>query len=234
MEDVRLYLGSVASGGPVLPGPPMPHPSPLRSIPAPGGLAVRFANTVACAACRAADALEAPAAFRAWAARFGLEDSVAPAPGELARLRRFRLDVRDLLASASGRRVPAAGRLATLNTVLARGTFPPALGWAQGRFLLRSVARGRWSARFEVEVARSTLELLTGPTRRRLRACRGRGCAHFLLSRNRTQIWCSAAGCGNRARVARHYWKDRREPPREGGGRGAPRSASGRRPGRSP
>jgi predicted RNA-binding Zn ribbon-like protein len=56
-------------------------------------------------------------------------------------------------------------------------------------------------------VAVSAIELLMSPELSRVRECEGRGCGWLFLdeSRSRTRRWCSAAGCGNRERVRRHY-----------------------------
>jgi hypothetical protein len=53
-------------------------------------------------------------------------------------------------------------------------------------------------------VARSCIDLLSGPERQRLRLCRAPGCVLFFLKERGRREWCSAK-CGNRARVARHY-----------------------------
>jgi predicted RNA-binding Zn ribbon-like protein len=53
-------------------------------------------------------------------------------------------------------------------------------------------------------VARSCIDLLTGPERERLSVCRAPGCVLFFLKEGGRREWCSAQ-CGNRARVARHY-----------------------------
>lgn len=54
------------------------------------------------------------------------------------------------------------------------------------------------------ELSRSALALLAEPTREHLEVCRAPGCILFFLKRHPRQQWCSP-GCGNRARVARHY-----------------------------
>jgi predicted RNA-binding Zn ribbon-like protein len=59
----------------------------------------------------------------------------------------------------------------------------------------------------EAELARvavDAVDLFTGPRRGDLRACRGPGCVLYFLRDHPRREWCSA-GCGNRARVARHY-----------------------------
>jgi predicted RNA-binding Zn ribbon-like protein len=55
-------------------------------------------------------------------------------------------------------------------------------------------------------IARDAIELLTGPQRERLRECAAQDCRGIYVdtSPGRTRRWCSAARCGNRARVAAH------------------------------
>jgi predicted RNA-binding Zn ribbon-like protein len=57
------------------------------------------------------------------------------------------------------------------------------------------------------------MALLAGPDASRIRACQAPGCVLFFLAERRRRDWCSPA-CGNRARVARHYRRQRQR--REG------------------
>ncbi|WP_317183827.1 CGNR zinc finger domain-containing protein [Intrasporangium sp.] len=41
-----------------------------------------------------------------------------------------------------------------------------------------------------------------------MRACYGPGCVLYFVREHTRREWCSA-GCGNRARVARHYHRTR-------------------------
>lgn len=62
-------------------------------------------------------------------------------------------------------------------------------------------------------VVRSAAELLTSPDLDRIRVCDGTGCTWLFLdrSRNRSRRWCSMESCGNRAKVRRHYQRQRGE-----------------------
>jgi predicted RNA-binding Zn ribbon-like protein len=51
-------------------------------------------------------------------------------------------------------------------------------------------------------LAEQAVDLLTGPED--LRACRAPGCVLYFVRQHPRREWCST-GCGNRARVARHY-----------------------------
>ncbi len=61
-------------------------------------------------------------------------------------------------------------------------------------------------------VARAAMHLLAGSDLARLRRCAAPGCVLFFLRERRRRAWCSD-GCGNRARVARHYDQHRRPGP---------------------
>ncbi|GHC87630.1 hypothetical protein GCM10007079_31940 [Nocardiopsis terrae] len=67
-------------------------------------------------------------------------------------------------------------------------------------------------------VARTAVDLLTGPQLEQLRACPAPGCVLFYLRTHPRREWCSK-GCGNRVRVARH---SRRQQDGADRSRGAP------------
>lgn len=70
---------------------------------------------------------------------------------------------------------------------------------------------GRPVATALAAIAEEAVDLFAGPLRHNLRACEGPGCIlHFVRDTTRRE-WCST-GCGNRARAARHYAKNRRPP----------------------
>ncbi|MFF5231810.1 CGNR zinc finger domain-containing protein [Dactylosporangium sp. NPDC000521] len=53
-------------------------------------------------------------------------------------------------------------------------------------------------------IAEEAVALFAGPDRALLRACRAPGCVLYFIRNHPRREWCSD-GCGNRARVARHY-----------------------------
>ncbi|QIQ06278.1 CGNR zinc finger domain-containing protein [Streptomyces liangshanensis] len=59
-------------------------------------------------------------------------------------------------------------------------------------------------ARALSRIAEETVQLFTGPDAAGLRACHAPGCVRYFVRAHPRREWCSA-GCGNRARVARHY-----------------------------
>ncbi|MFC7590753.1 CGNR zinc finger domain-containing protein [Nonomuraea antimicrobica] len=57
-------------------------------------------------------------------------------------------------------------------------------------------------------LAEDAVALFAGPARHKMCACHGPGCVLYFLRDAPRREWCSA-GCGNRARAARHYAKAR-------------------------
>jgi predicted RNA-binding Zn ribbon-like protein len=132
-----------------------------------------------------------------------------PGPVDLDQLRDLRRALRRLAADATDdpRRpldpMPHAAALATLN-VLAEQALPR-LSWpADGppeRILHGPVAG---------VIATLGVELLAGAERSRLRACLAPNCVLYFVKEHTRREWCSP-GCGNRARVARHYQRHRQD-----------------------
>ncbi|MEV4314582.1 CGNR zinc finger domain-containing protein [Actinocrispum sp. NPDC049592] len=54
------------------------------------------------------------------------------------------------------------------------------------------------------EIARSAIDVLSGPDRKRLKACPAPRCVKYFLQAHPRQAWCKPS-CGNRARVGRYY-----------------------------
>lgn len=72
----------------------------------------------------------------------------------------------------------------------------------------RSTAAAGRTSQILAAIASSTIEVVGGEDRERLRRCPAPGCGRFFLAGRRAAIWCSAS-CGNRARVARHHARRR-------------------------
>lgn len=171
-----------------------------------GSLAVDFVNTESCPACRVGDALDTPEDATRWRRAHPELPSVGLSQADLAQLRTLRRELRLLLGTAAGGRNPSAAGMRRLAQILRRSSTHLELNSDQGRVTLFETfgpmgVRGRW----EALLGRSAAELLAGPERNRLRQCAGPDCVHLLLAHSRGQLWCSPTGCGNRARVARHY-----------------------------
>jgi predicted RNA-binding Zn ribbon-like protein len=80
---------------------------------------------------------------------------------------------------------------------------------------LRETAELRFPLGLLTPVAVAAVELLAAGDRMRLRQCAAAGCGLWFYdaSRNGRRRWCSMARCGNRAKVAAHYRRQRTSSP---------------------
>ncbi|PSL52107.1 putative RNA-binding Zn ribbon-like protein [Saccharothrix carnea] len=84
-----------------------------------------------------------------------------------------------------------------------------ALSWTPGRQPARHTrTSGRAIAATVSAIAEDAIALFSQDTRHQLRACLGPGCVLYFVKHHPRREWCSA-GCGNRARSARHYQRHR-------------------------
>ncbi|MER5323877.1 CGNR zinc finger domain-containing protein [Streptosporangium roseum] len=108
------------------------------------------------------------------------------------------------------RLMPADRALALLNAAAARELVAPQLDWPGGALPeARLLSAERDSGlRIVAALARAAIEFLAGPERERLRACAAPRCVRYFLKEHGLQEWCKPS-CGNRARAARHYRRQR-------------------------
>jgi len=130
-----------------------------------------------------------------------------------AELRRLRDALRRLTAEATQDPRPAAASaiadreaaLEVLNHVAAGAPSWPALEWPPdgepGRTERLAQPAGSGIASF---LAAEFITMLTSGNQPVLRACLAPGCVLYFAKDHNRREWCSA-GCGNRARAARHY-----------------------------
>jgi predicted RNA-binding Zn ribbon-like protein len=178
-------------------------------------LAIDFANTVACPGCRGSDPLGSAGEAKRWMRRKLPGARAGVSARDIQDLRLFRERVRQLLAADIGGTPPPPSALVAVNRALARAASRSELGWSGGRWVLEEPATRRLSGsrQWISLVARSTADLLGETRPSRIRRCEGPGCVHFLVAHRSQQRWCSPTGCGNRARVQRHYRKARSGQP---------------------
>ena len=147
-------------------------------------------------------ALSEPAEATRWLRGHGLR-GVLSAPG-LRALLDLRASVDTLLRAAVQDEPPPATALERLNALSAEAAACMQLNWPAGGAPRMWVSTpGGPDAAALGAVARSAIELLSGPDRQRLRICGAHGCERLFLATSSRQQWCSPA-CGNRVRVARH------------------------------
>lgn len=128
--------------------------------------------------------------------------------GDLSLARELRDTIRALADAAVNGREPAPDVVDTLNC---HARLSPR--WRELRItpepqvVVRGV--GRPVATALAALADDAVGLFGGPLGSQLRACQGPGCVLYFVHGIPRREWCSA-GCGNRARAARHYAKVRR------------------------
>ncbi|MEP7092127.1 MAG: ABATE domain-containing protein [Nocardioidaceae bacterium] len=196
--------------------------APLLGEPLP----VELMNTIWADRDGVHDALGSPAATRAWLRSVTDREDVSGADvtawlgsvseDDLAAVHRDLRALRDAARRLAARRtddtresalmdVEVATAITSVNAFAASAPAWPVLDWPdEGR---PHVSRGSESAPapvFVADMARATVALLGGDTGHSLRACQAPGCVLYFIKQHPRRQWCSA-GCGNRARQARHY-----------------------------
>jgi predicted RNA-binding Zn ribbon-like protein len=98
-----------------------------------------------------------------------------------------------------------------VNRVLAERTAALRLEPKATGYRLVSTPASARSAGLLAPVAEAAARLLIDADPARLRRCDAPGCSLWFLdtSRNGRRRWCSMARCGNRAKVAAHYRRNR-------------------------
>jgi predicted RNA-binding Zn ribbon-like protein len=169
-------------------------------------LAIDLANTVACRGCRGGDALASVGDATRWLRTNlpGRKSGLTPA--DLAPLRRFRAELREVISAAVDRTRPPPSCLVAVNR--AAGRAPARLLWnPRGWSVTEDLEMSSTREQVMVLSARDAVGLLGRTSPLPVRRCEGPECIHFLLARTGRQKWCSPTGCGNRVRVQRHYQK---------------------------
>ncbi|SNS16104.1 CGNR zinc finger domain-containing protein [Actinomadura mexicana] len=191
----------------------MNDPSPLIGEPP----ALDLVNTRPAGA----DLLSAPDDLRVWlhlqADRFDEARAFADAGAaaeSLAAVRHVREHTARALDRVRRGEPPSAGDLEALNRAQLAAPAVTELTW-NGRALLAARRRtGPPGLRPAAWLAEAAADLLADPAVTTVRECEAEDCVLLFLPAHPRRRWCSAARCGNRVRVARHY---RRHRPAETG-----------------
>ncbi len=183
------------------------HNFPLLGEP----LALDLVNTCVRRDGADVDLLDSPAALAAWlhheSARLAWAGSVSEA--DLRAVRGLRTTLATLLDARREGRRPAPAVLCKLNAALAAPTATTRLGWtAAGPKLVRPTAASQRDVLLHA-LAADAVSILVGPSATRLRVCAHPDCVLQFVALNPRRRWCAATVCGNRARVARHYQRQR-------------------------
>jgi len=164
------------------------------------------------------DDLTTPAALRDWIAVVSEQDAHAlgdPSRREVAEARLLRDALRRLAAFCTHDDRPAAqspvdgvqDAITAVNDAVSHR--PHAQLSLRGDQLQRKNPTHTSPIRTALaELAHDAIDLLTGPTSEKLRACHAPGCVLYFVKTHPRREWCSDA-CGNRVRAARHYQRIR-------------------------
>jgi predicted RNA-binding Zn ribbon-like protein len=171
----------------------------------PDSLAVLFANTRYAKRGEPVDLLATVRGLRGWLIGNGLPGQVSAR--DVAAFQELREATRRVLGALAAQATLPPPDVAALNRATAAAPIWPELvvrrsGEADAVVVPRSAAAPAPLAL--ALLAGSVIELITGERATRVRACGGPGCVMFFEQTRQRRVWCSA-GCGNRARVARHY-----------------------------
>jgi predicted RNA-binding Zn ribbon-like protein len=146
------------------------------------------------------DLLETDEQLEGWLSR---ERARLPRVGASPAFRELRDALHSLLSAVTADKPLPRAAIAAVNAAGARSDGQLRLALRGGVPVAETAGSGTPLDRALAAIARSAVELLAGPDRERLRACKAPSCGMFFLGRP-DQEWCSVP-CGNRARAARHY-----------------------------
>ncbi|MGV9308955.1 CGNR zinc finger domain-containing protein [Nonomuraea sp. NPDC003727] len=100
---------------------------------------------------------------------------------------------------------PAPAALRGLNTAQRAAPAVRELRWDGEALTAVPVRTGSPGVRLAAILAEAAADLLSDPAAGRIRQCAADDCVMLFLPAHPRRRWCSAALCGNRARVARYY-----------------------------
>jgi predicted RNA-binding Zn ribbon-like protein len=174
---------------------------------------IEFVNTIYAVKGTLKDGLGHPDDLERWLRRHG-DWFVPPLPatagivvdaGRFERFRSLRDVCRRLMSALVEHNAPDPWDVAELNRASSLGHSWPSLRWSPGNPpSIEMVYAADVVLRAQTEIAQEMIDLLAGARGQLVRACRAPGCVLFFYRHHPRREWCSS-GCGNRARVARHY-----------------------------
>ncbi len=154
---------------------------------------------------RCGELLPTPESLAAWLVAAGLtEQQLEVSAAELAETHALRAALLRLIQGSMGSGGARQGDVHLINAAAAREAPLQLLVLREGDLVGREPAPD--VRQCLGVIARDAIDLLTGPHRLLLRRCADDNCSGIYvdLSRGGRRKWCTAAGCGNRARVSAH------------------------------
>lgn len=202
----------------------MLEPAPLTGEP----LALDLINTRPRTAAGVVDLLATPGGLGAWLSAEAGRIPGFPADELVEKITAVDLaavhEVREHAMVAVDRgRTGARPPLAALRGINRAQRVAPAiqeLAWDGTAVVVVRRRTGPVGVRLAAQFAEATADLLADPALPTVRACDGPGCVMLFLPAHPNRRWCSAARCGNRARVARYYRQHKAAGARGAGSQG--------------
>ncbi|MGZ3113262.1 CGNR zinc finger domain-containing protein [Streptomyces sp. H62] len=108
---------------------------------------------------------------------------------------------------------PTTVDLAALNEVQRAAPAISELAWDGSAVTATRRRHGTPGQRLAAWLAEAAAELLADPAVTKIRECEAHDCVLLFLPAHPRRRWCSAARCGNRVRVARHYQRHKNGQP---------------------
>ncbi|MHA6804690.1 CGNR zinc finger domain-containing protein [Salinifilum ghardaiensis] len=124
---------------------------------------------------------------------------------DVAEVRAIREHAADALARVRRGERPAEADLAALNHAQGAAPLLSELSWNGSTTTATRRRIGAPGTRLVGWLAEAAADLLSDPAVTTIRECAADDCVLLFLPAHSRRRWCSAARCGNRARVARHY-----------------------------
>ncbi|KAB1147170.1 CGNR zinc finger domain-containing protein [Streptomyces luteolifulvus] len=157
----------------------------------------------------AGDLLASPGDLRSWwvlqADRLPEEVPQQVTAADLAAVRAVREHTARALDRARRGEEPAAADLEALNQAQRAAPAISEVAWNGSAVAATRRRDGSPGRRLAACLAEAAAELLADPAVTKIRECEAEDCVMLFLATHPRRRWCSAARCGNRVRVARHY-----------------------------
>ncbi|MFE5022564.1 CGNR zinc finger domain-containing protein [Streptomyces sp. NPDC056656] len=159
---------------------------------------------------RPADLIDTPRRLAVWLDLEGdrLPESfgrATPSVDDLAAVHAVRAHIEATLRAVTDGKAPPVSALRALTEAQRLAPAVRELAWDGAAVTAAPRRTGSLGVRLAAHLAESAADLLTDPGIARVRQCEAEDCVLLFLPAHPRRRWCSAARCGNRARVARYY-----------------------------
>lgn len=167
-------------------------------------LAIDLINTLKTAHTPAVDQLAAPGALAEfWRFQSERDPSITALDAEDTRNLRTLIDA--LVRALDAGTAPESSVLTAANTILHAAPVQSYLSVRDGHLHVEYTTTARTAAEAtRATLIQSALDLSEAAAAGRLRHCPAEDCSQIFIATNAKRRWCTAAGCGNRARVSRY------------------------------